>query len=100
MFLNKATKSVFFAPGMMTVPSGSRVSGLILMADIVWLLVSRYNKYPWGDNTNTDAYPQSVRTLSKPYSSLRRNFHNDEDYTVFKQYINTLNVKQSSDDDK
>lgn len=34
-------------PGMVMVPSCSRVSGLILMADVLWLLlISRYNRQP------------------------------------------------------
>lgn len=47
---------------MVTAPSCSRVSGLILMADIVWLLVSRYNRYPWRHNTNIAADLQLART--------------------------------------
>lgn len=47
---------------MVTAPSCSRVSGLILMADIVWLLVSRYNRYPWRHNTNIAADLQLAKT--------------------------------------
>lgn len=43
-FFFAAALTAGLIPGMITVPSGSRVSGLILMADMVWLLVSRYSK--------------------------------------------------------